>query len=395
MARGSIRERAGSFEVNVYAGRDPLTGKERRRTGTRKTRREAEALLAKLLTEVAEGRVSNSKATLAELLERWLETADHEFTTRTGYERYIATKILPALGDVQVRKIRTETLDQFYVELRKRGGANGGPLAGSTVRKIHFILRAALGQAVKWEWIPSNPAERATIPKHIRQELVLPSPDEVARFMQAAWDRDPDFAALLWVAMVTGARRGELCGLRWSHLRLDEGRLQISRNIVQRGGQRREKDTKTHQSRLLEVDELTAEILAEHAARCEARAAACNVLVRPDGFVFSTSPDGAEPIVPDSVTQRINRLARRLEVPVTLRALRHYAATQMLTRGVDLRTAAGRLGHGDGGTTTLRVYTHFLRGPDRRAAELLAGSIPRPRTELPSDNIHDEGGRSR
>ncbi|MGH3927385.1 MAG: Arm DNA-binding domain-containing protein, partial [Pseudonocardiaceae bacterium] len=127
MARGSIRERAGSFEVNVYAGRDPLTGKERRRTGTRKTRREAEALLAKLLTEVAEGRVSNSKATLAELLERWLETADHEFTTRTGYERYIATKILPALGDVQVRKIRTETLDQFYVELRKRGGANGGP----------------------------------------------------------------------------------------------------------------------------------------------------------------------------------------------------------------------------------------------------------------------------
>ncbi len=382
MAQGHIQEREnGTFRVLVYAGRDPLTGKERRLTGTRKTRREAEVLLTELLGQIDKGRVNGSKATVAELLERWLETADHEFTTRTGYERYIATKILPALGHVQVRKIRTETLDQFYVELRKRGGVKSRPLAGATVRKIHFILRAALGQAVKWEWIPSNPAERATIPKHVRQEIVFPTPDEVARFMQAAWDRDPDFAALLWIAMVTRARRGEVCGLRWSHLQLEEGRLQISRNIVQRGGQRREKDTKTHQSRHLEVDDLTAEILAEHRARCEERAAACDVSLRQDGFVFSTSPDGSAPIVPDSVTQRINRLARRLKIPVTLRGLRHYAATQMLTRGVDLRTAAGRLGHGDGGTTTLRVYTHFLRGPDKLAAELLAGSIPRPRKQ--------------
>ncbi|MGH3923890.1 MAG: hypothetical protein ACRDTT_13645 [Pseudonocardiaceae bacterium] len=50
----------------------------------------------------------------------------------------------------------------------------------------------------------------------------------------------------------------------------------------------------------------------------------------------------------------------------------------MLTRGVDLRTAAGRLGHGDGGTTTLRAYTHFLPAPDQRATEILAGIVPRP-----------------
>lgn len=63
---------------------------------------------------------------------------------------------------------------------------------------------------------------------------------------------------------------------------------------------------------------------------------------------------------------------------MTLRGLRHYAATQMLTGGVDLRTAAARLGHSDGGTTTLRVYTHFLPAPDQRAAELLARTVPRP-----------------
>jgi integrase len=86
--------------------------------------------------------------------------------------------------------------------------------------------------------------------------------------------------------------------------------------------------------------------------------------VRPDGYVFSPAPDGSQPLMPDSVTGRLNRLSKKVGVKVNLRSLRHYAATEMLTNGVDLRTAAGRLGHGDGGTTTLRVYTHFLPAPD-------------------------------
>jgi integrase len=104
------------------------------------------------------------------------------------------------------------------------------------------------------------------------------------------------------------------------------------------------------------------------------------VTIRSDGYVFSLAVDGSEPVLPDSVTQRVHRFSDRLGVRVTLRGLRHYAATQMLTGGVDLRTAAGRLGHSDGGTTTLRVYTHFLPAPDQRAAELLAGTVPHPQS---------------
>ncbi|MGH8905721.1 MAG: ABC transporter transmembrane domain-containing protein [Egibacteraceae bacterium] len=85
MARGHIRQRAnGSFEVFVCAGRDPLTGKERRLTGTALTRKEAERLRTRLLGEVDAGRSrgGGSRAAMAQLIERWLETADHEFTTR-------------------------------------------------------------------------------------------------------------------------------------------------------------------------------------------------------------------------------------------------------------------------------------------------------------------------
>jgi integrase len=158
-----------------------------------------------------------------------------------------------------VRKVDVEMLDRFYAELRKRGGSKGQPLAAMTIRQIHFILRAALGLAVKWGWIP----------RYVRQDVTPPSPQEVERFLTAAWEQDPDLGVVLWVAMVTGARRGELCGLRWSHVRPQDGFLLISRSFVHCGSQVRDKDTKTRQARRVALDDVTARILAEHKTRCD------------------------------------------------------------------------------------------------------------------------------
>ncbi len=272
-----------------------------------------------------------------------------------------------------------DVLDRYYADLRRRGGAGGRPMAPATVRKIHFILRAALNLAVRRQWLPSNPAALASPPPFVQQEVRPPTPEDVARLIEAAWATDPDFGTLLWLAMTTGARRGELCGLRWSGMRLAERDLVVSRSYVQRGAQRREKDTKTHQSRRLALDDVTVTVLTEHLDRCLARAEACGVELAPDAFVFSLSPDGQSPLLPDSLSQRFRRLAARVGVPTTLHSFgRHFSATQLLAGGVDVRTVAGRLGHGGGGATTLRVYSHFVAAADRRAAELLGKAVPRP-----------------
>jgi hypothetical protein len=76
------------------------------------------------------------------------------------------------------------------------------------------------------------------------------------------------------------------------------------------------------------------------------------------------------------VTQRYSRLAARLGINSTLHALRHYSATELIAAGVDVRTVAGRLGHGGGGTTTLRVYTAWLSESDQRAASTLSARMP-------------------
>jgi len=423
MARGHVSRRPnGTWRVLIYAGRDPVTKKPIYLTATGKTEAEAERLRTKLLHQVDEQRTPNTGTTVGHLLDRFFEVADLEMTTRLTYEGYTRRNIRPALGDLPLRKLTADVLDRFYAQMRKHGGGpcqrcrsrartglptlrvgeryrlprdptdtpdrihttdcvKGRPLAPNSVRKIHFILRAALGMAVRWGWLSHNPAEFASPPQPHQRAPRPPSPEEVARLINTAWDQDPDFATLLWLAMTTGMRRGELCALRWLHLDLLVGDLVIERSYVQRAGQRKEKDTKTHQARRIALDEVTIELLTAHRKRAAELAALAKLTLKPSAYVFGPEPGGGTPPVPDSITQRFGRLARRVGVPTSLHGFRHYTATQLLASGVDLRTVAGRLGHGGGGSTTLRVYASFVPAPDRRAADLLGSMLPRPGIE--------------
>jgi len=391
MGRGYIERRSnGTYRVFVEAGTDPFTRKRRRLTGTANDRKEAERLRTRLLAQVDQGRQPATGVTVSYLLRRWLELAELEMTTRLVNEGYVRRNIEPALGEVRLSKLTPDALDSFYSHLRARGGVSGRPLSPGTVRKIHFILQAALGYAVRWGWLPSNPAELARPPKFVQREIHPPTPEELGRLLEAAWQADPDFGMLLWLDFTTGARRAELCGLRWSCIDFHRREVVFLRNYVQRGRHHKEKDTKTHQSRRLALDDVTVELLAEHLVRCQARAALCGVELPADAYVFSAHPNGQAPLAPDSVSQRIRRFSARIGMSVHLHQLRHYSATQLLAEGVDLRTVAGRLGHGGGGSTTLRVYAHFLSASDRRAAELLGRSIPRPSRSQAASPPDDE-----
>jgi integrase len=378
MAEGYIRQRGNAWQVIVHAGHDPITGKRRNLTGTARTKREAQALRARLLTQVNEGKRPVADATVAQLLARWLEVADLAWSTRVTYQGYIDRTILPALGQVPLPRLDTATLDRFYTTLRVRGGAGGQPLTPATVRQVHAILRRALGQAARWGWLPANPAALARPPRPGPADLRPPTPEEVSQLLAVAYQADPDFAVLLWLAATTGARRGELCALRWSSVDLDAAELVIVRNLIVRGGQLVEKDTKTHAARRIALHDDSIALLEEHRRRCMQRAQACGAQLATDAYVFSFDPASCQPMNPDSVTHRFGRLAKQLGLHARLHDLRHYAATQLIAGGVDVRTVSGRIGHAGGGATTLRVYTHFQAAPDRRAAELLEQTLRRP-----------------
>ena len=250
-------------------------------------------------------------------------------------------------------------------------------LSDSTVRQVHWIVSGALDRAVVWKWVASNPAQQADKPPLPHPDPKPPSPEEAARLVERAFSQDRDWGAFVWVQMTTGMRRGEICGLRWSHVDLDHAVLTIRRTVfIGDDGQLQEKDTKTHQQRRVVLDPETAAILAEHHARVRERAAALGETLNSHTFVFSAAPDSQLPYNPDTATQRYRRMATRLGINTTLKNLRHYTATELISGGVDVRTVAGRLGHGGGGATTLRVYAAWTSEADQRAARTVSGRMP-------------------
>jgi integrase len=352
-------------------------------------------------------RAPTSTVILAYVIGEWLRAAELEDTTRRTYVGYIERTIIPELGSVPADKLTALTLERFYAELRRcrarcdgrpfveRHAADGEhdcvasscrphacrPMAASTVRQIHSIISAALTAAERWGWIAANPGRVAHRPRAKAPEPDPPSPADAARLVDAAFALDDDWGTLVWLAMTTGMRRGELCALRWKDVDLDAETVEIRRSYVLHRGVGVEKDTKTHQMRRIALDSETLALLRGHRDRVRARTAEVNAELTGQTFVFASvrCPDHGEPYSPHAVSSRYKEMAQRLGIQTHLHSLRHYSATELLTAGVDLRTVAGRLGHGGGGATTLRVYAVWVAASDRKAAELLGARLPRRR----------------
>lgn len=171
-----------------------------------------------------------------------------------------------------------------------------------------------------------------------------------------------------------GARRGELLALREDRFDFEAQEVAFARNYLVKAGQHIEKETKTGDVRRVSLDPLTCELFAAHFARRRAMAAGAGVEVPGDAFAFSPEPAGSVPSNPDTMTHRYERYAAGVGISSSLKELRHYSATQLLSNGVDLRTVAGRLGHSEG-STTLRFYAQFARPADQRAATVLSDQL--------------------
>jgi integrase len=199
---------------------------------------------------------------------------------------------------------------------------------------------------------------------------VIPEVEKLRLLLEEADRRNPVLAAALALAALTGARRGELCGLTWADLETSACRLTIRRGVVRgrEGAELVVKETKSRRVRRFTLDPISLAILDRHRANCEARAEACGTNLSSRSFIFSPEPDGSAPYNPETLTSLIVRCRDKVGLPdLHLHHLRHFAATQLVAAGVDVRTVAGRLGHSNP-SITLNIYAHFIEDADREAA---------------------------
>jgi len=354
-----MRQRgSGSWELRVYAGTDPETRTRRYLTRTvHGTRRAAERALAELVVDASHAPRVGARSKVATLLGEWFAAASPNWaaTTVRQVDSVLRHHLVPALGAIPVGELATAHIDALYGDLRRDG------LSAGTVRRIHGVLHAALEQAVRWEWIWSNPAAHASPPKHTPNEIRPPSPEDVALLIDKAAASDAAFAVYLRLAACTGARRSQLLALRWANVDLDRRRIEFTRALVEGLKGPVLAPTKTRRTYQVSIDGEAVRLLREH--RRSAR--------RAEDFVFSHD-DGDTPWKPNWVTSTFIRLRNEVGLPrCRLHDLRQFMATEMLAAGVAIPIVAARLSHARA-STTLNVYAHAVPGGDGAAAETLA-----------------------
>lgn len=391
--RGTMKERSpGTWRLRAYVGRD-AEGRPVQVTRTFKGgKRQAEAELARLVTEVTErGAPLSGLVTVGELLERWL---DHIAPLRqpgtVRAHRSCGEAVIAELGRVRLNRLTAQDLDRAYSRWLAAGRAP------ATVRRYHAVLAAALHQARRWGLVTQVVTELASPPPMRSRPPSVPDPSAVQALVAMAEEENPVLATAIVLAAITGARLGELCGLRWSDVDLERSVLHI-RRAVKHGidkGDLVVGPTKTHQDRKVSLDPLARDVLERHRRLLDEWAAKVGVAVLGDGYVlpggpaWGFDPTGAQPVRPNSVTSAFARLARRAGVKVRFHDLRHFSATQLIGAGVDVRTVAHRLGHADP-ATTLRVYAHALAERDREAAAILGRLVAAPGTSPSSEASSD------
>ncbi len=377
MSGYSRRRSKGSWEVVVELGRDPLTGKRRRAYQTVKgPKRAAEDQQAKLFHSVRTGAyVEPTRLTVAEYLQSWL--ADHVRTqvrpsTFQSYRVQVERHLIPGLGTIKLAQLTPLHLQRHYAQALDAG------LSPRSVTYQHRLVREALQQAVRWQYLARNVADSVTPPRARRTEMKALDADQV-RALLAAAAGSPDYA-LIYTAVYTGLRRSELLGLRWQDVSLEDGTAAIAQTLQRLVGQGWVYgEPKTAKGRRpVALPPSVVEVLQRHrAAQIEDRLK-IGAAWQDSGLVFTTTVGG--PIDPSNLSRRFGKLVAAAGVPrIRFHDLRHTHASLMLQRGVHPKIVSERLGHATVGIT-LDTYSHVLPGLQAEAAKQLDEWLSRPQT---------------
>ena len=200
----------------------------------------------------------------------------------------------------------------------------------------------------------------------------MPTPAEVqALIHEARNSRRPEHAEVIYLAATTGARRGEICALRRSHLDTDEMALTIERNIVKKGGQKIDKPTKNRRRRVIALDHRSVEILRERDEIAVQRAADFDLQLVGDPYLFAVDLMAAEPWDPDTITQYFGRIRSRLQLDhLEFKSLRSFMDTYGQELGFSTAQVAIRAGHDP--AVAGRHYTGKVATADRSLAEAMS-----------------------
>lgn len=377
---GCLAEKNGKFYIilNIYEG----TKRKRKwiQTGlsVKGNKRKAQQMLNETLA-VYEHKPLPAKGDLlfSDCIRNWLTVAKRRVdeVTFQGYETLANSHILPYFdaNRIKLQDVTTPILQSYIDEKEQSGRKDGkGGLSPASLRRHKNILHQSLDEAVKNQWIPSNPCQFLILPRQEKYQSGYYSAEQLQLLFDAI--KDEPLYPMVKITAVYGLRRSELLGLKWDSIDFDLNRVTI-RHTVSRVTKSVEKDKTKNASSYRSfplVDEARQIFLAAKAAEEENRrlfgAEYCE-----NEYVFKW--DDGHLYAPEYVSKQFTKLLKRYNLPhIRFHELRHSCASLLLNAGFTLKDVQEWMGHADI-KMTADIYGHLDTARKQGMADKLSGSL--------------------
>ncbi len=337
--------------------------------------------------------------TVGDWFDRWLETyakPSVKLSTYCSYELYIRAHIKPMIGEKYMNTITADELQEFFNDR----GANGnlqreGGLSPKTLTNIRNMMHIAFDQALKNGMITVNFVESVRLPKAEKKEMRVLNREEQSRLIAAARLAPEPAAFGIIFDLFTGLRIGELCGLRWKNVNMDDHSIRVceTRNrlpnfddsIETATSVKTVESTKTASSRrtVYMTDSLYKDF--QQYMNIQLSLKKQYPSYNPDGYVFCQ--ENGDPYEPRTYEDLFKRCVRQAGIrDANFHALRHTFATRSLEQGMDVVTLSKLLGHANP-SVTMDKYGHAIDAHKRQSVQRLDdlyAAPPQPSSSQPA-----------
>lgn len=374
--QGSIRKKGKSYYIRYYQD-----GKQIERIGG-KTKKEAQSKLNEILYKLENGYTISSDMFISDYLDMWLDDYIKDIRSENTYVKYknICDKyIIPVLGDIKLSALKVIHIEKLIRHFRKEG------LNPTSTQNYYGIIRAALNKAVKLQLLNDNPCKFIDTPKRGKfkantltvQEFYL-----IYDKLNAELYEDYIFKLALDIALETGLRRGEMCGLTWDDIDFTNKCIHINQALIRVDNTYTISSLKTDSSyRSLPVSDALLVKLENHKKRQKINRVKYgqfylkNIFNKKEYDLVFTWENGKF-IIPSNFLQRLKRMLKHCNINKNIRwhDLRHTNATLLLEGGASMKTVQERLGHSLMQTTS-DTYAHVTEKMNREATNIITNIL--------------------